>query len=307
MGRLLLCLPLCLILQDVRAVREAEPPASHDYSISGPLPRVALQGPARIASDLAAGLAAAGPLGFPAGLSWGGVVCEHGKALLLDIAIHRPVDFLQMCLDRYDREVQGYVCIMRKRELINGQLRPWEKNEAHFRERPFSVHLTWLQGARLGGPSKVLYVEGENDGKLLARPYGIGPLSGVVTREVEGPDAKNSGRYTIKQFGIRLGTQRTLDTMRKAKVRDALHVRYLGMEVVPEVGDRLCYRFIRTPYEPPEEEGLNELTIYIDVETWLQVGSELRDAEGKVIADYYFRDIKINPTFRANQFTKSVL
>ena len=49
------------------------------------------------------------------------------------------------------------------------------------------------------------------------------------------------------------------------------------------------------------------LTVYIDLENWLQIGSILRDSEGKLIADYFFRDVHINPKFKDNQFTRSAL
>ena len=56
-----------------------------------------------------------------------------------------------------------------------------------------------------------------------------------------------------------------------------------------------------------EEDGLNELTLYIDCENWLQVGSILRDPEGRLIAEYFFPDVEINPTFPENQFTRAAL
>jgi outer membrane lipoprotein-sorting protein len=39
----------------------------------------------------------------------------------------------------------------------------------------------------------------------------------------------------------------------------------------------------------------------------LQVGSVLLDSKGQVIAEYFFRDIEINPTFDKDQFTRKAL
>ena len=47
--------------------------------------------------------------------------------------------------------------------------------------------------------------------------------------------------------------------------------------------------------------------MYIDEETLLQVGSSLRDPAKNLIAEYYFRDIEIHPTFDENQFTRKAL
>jgi hypothetical protein len=138
---------------------------------------------------------------------------------------------------------------------------------------------------------------------LPAPPFGFF----VVTRDVDGEDARKSGRYFINQFGMKIGAQRTLKHMLEAKERDKLQVDYLGITEVPELGDRPCYTFVRSKYEPPEEDGVAELTIYIDLETWLQVGSVLRDTKGDLIAEYFFRDIKLNPQFAADQFTRKKL
>jgi hypothetical protein len=219
------------------------------------------------------------------------------------LAQHEPLQFLDMCLKRYEQEVQGYSCTFRKVERIKGKLRPLEKIEVHFREQPFSVYFHWLEGAGLA--KKVLYVNGENNNKLLALP--ILKFVGVKERDVDGSDAKNTGRYTIDQFGIYLGTKRTLEHMVRAQERGALHLKYNGLVPVSQLGDRPCHTFVRKPYDPLEEEGVNELTIFIDPENWLQVGSILKDAKGQLIAEYFFLDIKLNPQFKENQFQRSIL
>jgi hypothetical protein len=217
-----------------------------------------------------------------------------------------PTEFLQKCLDRYASEVHGYSCVLAKHELVAGKLRPREVVQAYFREQPFSVFMEWKKGE--GKAQRVLYAKGEYDDKMVARPSGIlGRLTGTWIKDVDHPDAKAAGRYLITQFGINLGTERTLKSMLSAKAHNTLHVRYEGKFKVAETGNRLCYKLVRTPYDPPEEQDLNELTIYIDVETWLQVGSVLKDTAGNLIAEYFFRDIKLNPTFKPDQFKRSAL
>jgi outer membrane lipoprotein-sorting protein len=102
-----------------------------------------------------------------------------------------------------------------------------------------------------------------------------------------------------------LGTERTLDAMLKAEKKGMLHVQYKGVVQVPQLENRECYMFIRTPYDEKEDEGIYEYTYYIDKENWLQVGSVLKDAEGKLIGSYFFSHFKINPEFKKDQFTKA--
>ena len=63
----------------------------------------------------------------------------------------------------------------------------------------------------------------------------------------------------------------------------------------------------RSHYQKKEEEGISELTVYIDKETWLQLGSIIKGEEGRLIGEYFFRDIKINPHFEPGTFTREAL
>ncbi|MBI3411264.1 MAG: DUF1571 domain-containing protein [Planctomycetes bacterium] len=216
---------------------------------------------------------------------------------------NRPLDFLEQCLEHYKQNVRGYDCTFRKIERIKGIQRPLEKIEVHFREEPFSVYFDWKEGAGLA--CKVLYVRGENNNKLLGLP--ILKFIGIKERDVDGTEAKSTGRYTIDQFGIYLGAQRTLASMRKADHHGGLHLEYKGLVPVPQLGDRKCHTFVRKPYDPVEEEGVNELTIFIDPENKMQVGSILKDVEGRLIAEYFFIDIKLNPDYTNSQFQRSAL
>lgn len=263
MGRLFVILPVCLALCGQSIIQDAVPIDSPDE-------------------------VAVTPIG------------EKGPTPLEKILQENPVRFLEMTLEKYDKEVQSYTFTFRKQERIAGKLQEPETIKVYFREKPFSVFFDWTEGARLA--KRCLYVEGENNGKLRVRPNLPFVDKLIWNKDVEGTEAKRSGRYTINHFGLKLATERTVKSMRAAEKRGTLHVRYLGQFKVPELHDRLCYKFVRTPYDPVEEEGLNELVLYIDHENWLQVGSILRDAQGEIIAEYYFRDLEINPTISEEIF-----
>lgn len=268
-----------------------------------------LSGDELLRQELLATLASLPGPGYPAALPWIPLyqVGVRDVVPLENLLHNQPVAFLESCLERYRHEVQGYSLTFLKRERIGGKLHPavggYEVTRVHFREHPFSVHMTWLEHPRLA--SKVLFVEGENGGKMLARSSGRFLSALVVTRDVDGPDARQSARYTVNEFGFYLAMRRSVDAMRAAQARGALHVAYHGLVSLPEVGDRPCDKFVRTPYEPPEEDGVNELTLYVDRETGLQVGSVLRDVEGCLIGEYFFRDITLNPTFPPDQFRRA--
>jgi hypothetical protein len=297
MTRLLVCLALCLVFGLLYHAfhRPVEEPAEQ------PAPAEALRPAwlAVVAADPGAGLA---------GLPWAGLVQlgAGGLAESEPLPDPDPVAFLEKCLRRYDREVKGYSLIMQKQERVAGTLKPKEVVEVHFREKPFSVFMKWLAGARKA--QAALYVEGENDNQILVRPTGFaGFLVSVVKRPLDHPDVKASGRYGIEEFGLQKGTERTLGPWQAARARGQLHVAYEGVYRLAETGGRPCYKLHRTRYERPEDDGITDLVLYIDMETWLQTGSVLRGEGGRLIGEYYFRDIRLNPRFAPDQFTAAAL
>jgi hypothetical protein len=225
-----------------------------------------------------------------------------------------PVGFIENCLRRYKREVKGYTLTFEKQERINKKLQPTEVIAATYRQEPFSVLMRWEKGARLA--DAILYVEGQNQEKvggemksmLLVHPSGVaGRLIPFVKREPEGQEALQSSRYTIKGFGLEQGMLLTWNSWKRVQKEGELHIDYLGVVNVKEAGNRPCYKVRRTGYKQPEEDGITELTIYVDKETWLQVGSELKGKENQWIAKYYFRDIRINPEIKDEMFKAEAL
>jgi hypothetical protein len=228
-------------------------------------------------------------------------------AAMAKLAREDPVAFLENCLRRYDREVKGYQAIFQKQERLQGKLHGKEIMELYVREQPqpWAVFMRWLEGA--GKAERVLYVKGENNDKMLVHPAGFaGKFVSVVERDVDGAEAQASGRYALNQSGIKNGSLRTLASMKAARAKGTLHVEYLGEQQMREAGDRMCFKFHRA-YEQPEHDGVMELTYYVDKENWLQVGSIVKAKGNKLLGEYFFHTIKLNPDFAPDQFTREAV
>ncbi len=217
-----------------------------------------------------------------------------------------PVAFLQKCLERYDKEgIRGYRLVMAKQERLEGTLKPPEVIEVCFRARPYSVFMHWQQGAR--GVSAALYVQGENDGKVLVHPTGfLGKLRPVAPLDPEGTLAREASRYSIAEFGFQKSLERTVAAWKAAREKGTLHAEYLGTRKLPPAGDRLCY-VLRQTTAQPDAEGIKEKTLYLDVETWLPTGTVVRGEGDELIGEYFYRDVQLNPEFAADQFTSAAL
>jgi hypothetical protein len=217
-----------------------------------------------------------------------------------------PVDFLQKCLDRFDQQnIHGYTLNFLKQERLAGKLQEREEIEVAFRSHPFSVFMHWLRGNKRA--DKVVYVQGENGGMMLAHPTGLaGAFVKVVSRDPDGDDAKASGRYSIKSFGLRNNTELSLKTWREGKEKGTSKISYLGVRKVFEAGDKPCYTLRRIP-DHPEDDGVTEIILYIYKDTWLRAGSVLKGQDDKLIGEYFNRDIRLNPDFKPDQFTREAV
>jgi hypothetical protein len=329
MARLLICLPVCLLLAPGYPTT---PRAGRDVPLQslptvGPRPTLLhapacafpaslswgelyLVGQSATLPRVAAGLFAC-PLmqSFPARVPWAALRLVGGQG---DHPGRDPIAFLEKCLQHYDRAVRAYSLTMRKRERIGDAEHGLEIVEVHFKDRPHTVFMNWQLNPRKA--ARALYVEGQNGGKMLVKPSKAWAAlarfesrDGVVTRDVDSADARQSGRYPISEFGLKKAMERVVRSWKQAREEGALHAEYLGVHLVPDIGNRPCYVFRRTRYARPEKDGVTELTLYIDTETLLQVGSVLRDAQGELVGEYFFSDIRLNPTFRPDQFERAAL
>jgi hypothetical protein len=300
MHRILFCLPLCLCLASDRALAPAE------SAISAGSPDSA--GPAKSGDAPAERPAAERPL-FPGVLL---ARADDGAKLptsaeMEQLAQKDPIAFLENCLRRCSRELKTYTMIMQKQENLGGKINPTEIIEVRFQDRPHSVYFNWIEGARLA--ERALYVEGENNGKMLARPKGaVARLvaGDVVAKDVDSDEAKQSGRYTLNNFGLKKSVERTLTAWKASQKEGTLKVEYVGIQKVKEAGDKNCYVLRRTN-KVAAADGIKQTTIYIDTENWLQVGIVLKDDNGLLLGSYYFRDIKLNPDFKKEQFSPAAL
>lgn len=95
-------------------------------------------------------------------------------------------------------QLTDYTATFSKRELVGQQLVS-HTMDVKFRPTPFSVYMRF-RGENQG--REVLFVEGRNGGKLLAREPGIKGLVGTVSILPTSPNAMAEGRYPITLFGM---------------------------------------------------------------------------------------------------------
>lgn len=235
-----------------------------------------------------------------------------------ELARTDPVRMLEAGLTRYRREVKGgFRAVLRKRERIAGVVHPAERIRIAVRNDPPAVSMIWEEGARkVFGSTVVAALYPYTDGKLpetdpaamaVWRP---GALLTWKHVEVKGSSARDAARYCITDSGFEPAMLRTHAAWKRAKDRGDPPPAYLGLRTVDELGGRVCHVVRRAcphteadsfaldeerPTDPRKlaRDGFDQVTLFVDAETWLQVGTELKKANGELVGEYYFGNVDL--------------
>lgn len=185
----------------------------------------------------------------------------------------RLLPLVQRAVDEYRfvrENVRDYTCVMVRRERVEGRLGPHEFIQAKVRHRqvqggevvvPFSVYLRFLRPASVAD-REVLYVEGQNDGNLLARRGGkrfafvtaaVDPLSEV---------AMQGNRYPVTEFGIENLLARLIETAQDKANRN-VQVQFLEDA---RINDRPAFGVIVTQPKQTDEATFFQARVFSDRE-----------------------------------------
>jgi hypothetical protein len=121
------------------------------------------------------------------------------------------LDFARQGLATIQNDIRDYTCTLVKRERVNGQLGEYEYMFTKIRNRqvvdgrvatPFSVYMYFLRPSNVQG-REVLYVEGKNDNKMIAREGGTaGKYLPTVWLRPNGIIAMRGQLYPITDVGL---------------------------------------------------------------------------------------------------------
>jgi len=162
-----------------------------------------------------------------------------GAARVQDGAAHPLDPALEIArngLKHIQKDVADYTATLVKRERIKGKLLDHEYIFAKVRNRkvednkvkvPFAIYMYFLKPESTKG-REALYVEGENDGKLVAHEGAglAGKLIPSVWLKPESALAMNNNRYPITEAGIENLVVRLLEKGDRDRKRDECTVEF---------------------------------------------------------------------------------
>jgi hypothetical protein len=174
--------------------------------------------------------------------------------------------------------------------------------EMKFRTEPFSVYLKF-QKPKQG--REVLYVEGRNDGRLLAREAGVLGLIGTVSLRPDSPEATSEGRHPITSIGMHNMLQAVIEQWEAELEYGEIEVRYY-----PEatVGGMQCHVVETSHPRPRRQFKFHKTRLWIDKQTNLPVRLEQYDfppregADPPLVEEYTYTNIRTNVGLKDSDF-----
>jgi hypothetical protein len=203
-------------------------------------------------------------------------------------------------------KLQDYSCTLVKRERIGGELGEHEYAFVKVRHRPFSVYMYFLGPARVKG-REALFVQGQNEGNLLAHDNGIRHrMIGTVSLKPTNNLAMSGNRYPITEMGMRRLLERLIEIGDNDMKYGECKVQWI---TGAKVDGRVC-TCIQVVHPVPRRNFLFHLArIYVDDELQLPIRYEAYDWPARqgeapqLTEEYTFLKVKVNNGFTDADFS----
>ncbi len=234
----------------------------------------------------------------------------------------RAVHLARTVHEHIQRDIRDYTCLFVKRERICGKLTGYQYMRAAIRHErtegdkvvvPFSVHLHFLGPARLRD-REVVYVAGENLGKLIARKGGT-PFSFVtLSLDPLNAAAMRDNRYPITEIGIENLLRRLVEMGEEELARrvPALPCR-VDFFSDASVNGRRCTTIQVTRPQRANDIHFFQARVYLDDELQVPIRYEAYDlAEGqtgtpRLVEEYTYLDMRLNVGLTDADFQRATL
>jgi hypothetical protein len=208
-------------------------------------------------------------------------------------------------LERMDKSIADYECMMVKRERIDGKLGDYQYVHTKVRNKPFSIYMYFLAPDAVKG-REAIYVEGQNDGKLIGHDSGFkGRLVKRLYLDPNSPLVMANQRYPITKAGIRNLTKELIEVGEHDSQFGECEVKFFQGA---KVQDRVC-TCIQVVHPVPRKNFRFHLArIYIDDELQIPIRYESYDWPQKeggqpvLLEEYTYMKLKLNVGLKDSDF-----
>lgn len=212
-----------------------------------------------------------------------------------------PLGYLKKLEERCSA-LPHYRLVFYRQEKL-GQLQPMEKMNAKFRREPFSVKFEWDDPN--ANYSESVYVQGENDNKLLVKER-KGVLFLPPTVRIVDPAFSvkiGKSKNPITSFGMANMMRRMLEPITDPEIADQIVFNYRGVVELDPTGQPAHYLEILRPVTKKWIHAKQD--VYIDAETLLPAGVDLWNPDTSLDARYRYANIDTSVSFSDADFRLS--
>lgn len=217
---------------------------------------------------------------------------------------------LKPCVDRAEASLQAistvkdYSAVLFKTEMIQNKLVS-HNMVTKIRHEPFSVYLKYEQPY---AGREVIYVDGQNKGKLLAHDTGLRSLAGTVTLLPTSKEALAENRYPITQAGMTKMLEIVIAQWKSEAQYQEVQVREVeGLKLSEE----RCVMLESVHPQPREHFKFHKTRLYLHADTKFPIRveqylwPESAGGEPILVEEYTFTQIKPNLGLTDMDFNKA--
>ncbi len=224
--------------------------------------------------------------------------------------------------DYIQEHIRDYSCRLIKRERINGELQPHQFIEVSMRceqridgdlVHPMAVFMQYLAPGTVKD-RRVLYVEGQNDGKMLVRKGGRLLKYAKIEVDPNGSTARRESNYPITDVGFDKIIERLIEKVEEDIENDPAATNTLVSHFRnARVGDRVCTHIQVIHPQPAAGIKFHKASLYIDDQLQVPIRLVVYDwppSPGQpppLMEEYIYVNLKLNVGLSDADFSKSKL
>ena len=218
------------------------------------------------------------------------VFCDSAAADRREHPVKPVIRIARRCLKKVE-SLPGYHATLTKTERVNNTVIS-QRMRIKFRRQPFSVYL-YFEGDLEG--REVIYVEGRNNGNLLAHETGLAGLVGTLQLSPTGTQAMAENRHPITMSGIENFLRAAIEQWEKESKYGETEVNYYKDA---KLGVMTC-RVIEVSHPKPRKQfPCHRTRLWIDDETGMavrlqQYGFPVHSGDrAPILQDYAFTNLR---------------
>ena len=233
----------------------------------------------------------------------------QGHVLTGKWAMHMNVLLLQKGIAEFAK-VPDYMATFTKQERVGGDLSKVQQISLKLRHEPLSIYMKWRSGET---GQQVIFVEGQNEGKMLVKAGGLKGRIGTLQLEPHSGLAMSQSRHPVMMVGLHKAAERILQYQTAALARGKGF--HCELREDAEFDGRPCYSCLvvyeSAEYSPDYRKSEilidKQLSMPVSVRnfTWAQDADPATLDDETLIEHYTYSDIQIQQQFADADFSRA--